>query len=403
MMNQDASLKVVVMIIWFLLVSVSGLDGALSAEGLHPARREIGSGLVASPQEPNETGDEDGGAGSQVNLDEKRKIEGVIVMRETDRFRLRDYSGRDIVVRFTDSTDIREKKSNPFRKAKRYHADQLMRGLNVVVEGRGQSSGDVLAESIRFTQSQLKLAKTLRSRVAPVEKRLGDTEHRLSQAERNGERLSGQVDELVEISNLARGGAKAAQETADAAVRGVTRLNGRISTLDDYEVVQDLVIQFKAGSARLLPEAKTQLDRMATAAKGWKGFFIEVVGFASADGDEAFNRRLSQRRAQGVVRYLVENHDIPLRRLLMPFGYGEAHPVADNRTQNGRQLNRRAEVKLLVNQGLRLDSDGYESNQERTNRERTGTSSLPMRSGRESMLGAFGEAFISDPRLATGG
>jgi outer membrane protein OmpA-like peptidoglycan-associated protein len=52
------------------------------------------------------------------------------------------------------------------------------------------------------------------------------------------------------------------------------------------------------------------------------------------------------------MHYLAENHDIPLHRIVLPFGYGEAMPVADNSTRDGRKQNRRAEVSILVNKGL---------------------------------------------------
>ncbi|HYX40921.1 MAG TPA: OmpA family protein, partial [Pyrinomonadaceae bacterium] len=61
---------------------------------------------------------------------------------------------------------------------------------------------------------------------------------------------------------------------------------------------------------------------------------------------------LSQRRADAVVRYLAEIHNIPLRRIITPFGYGSAQAVADNSTREGRQQNRRVEVSVLVNRGL---------------------------------------------------
>ena len=64
------------------------------------------------------------------------------------------------------------------------------------------------------------------------------------------------------------------------------------------------------------------------------------------------NRTLSQRRAESVVRYLAEKHDISLRRIVLPFGYGEAMPVADNGTLEGRKENRRVEVKILVSKGM---------------------------------------------------
>ena len=71
-----------------------------------------------------------------------------------------------------------------------------------------------------------------------------------------------------------------------------------------------------------------------------------------SEGDAAANERLSERRADAVVRYLTENCSIPLRRLVTPFGFGAKQPVADNSTLDGRKQNRRVEVKILVNKGL---------------------------------------------------
>jgi OmpA-OmpF porin, OOP family len=61
---------------------------------------------------------------------------------------------------------------------------------------------------------------------------------------------------------------------------------------------------------------------------------------------------LSQRRAEAVMSYLLENHDIPQHRLITPLGYGEARPAAENNTREGRHQNRRVEVAILVNKGL---------------------------------------------------
>ncbi|HSO76578.1 MAG TPA: OmpA family protein, partial [Blastocatellia bacterium] len=84
-----------------------------------------------------------------------------------------------------------------------------------------------------------------------------------------------------------------------------------------------------------------------------KGYVIEIKGYADSTGDVARNRVLSQQRADAVVRYLQENHDIPLRRMITPYGYGEMRPVADNSSPDGRRQNRRVEVKLLVSRGIR--------------------------------------------------
>ncbi|HJQ70951.1 MAG TPA: OmpA family protein, partial [Blastocatellia bacterium] len=151
---------------------------------------------------------------------------------------------------------------------------------------------------------------------------------------------------------LAKGGAAAAQQTAEAAVEGVNQTNERITSLDQFEEKATTTVNFRVGSAVLSQEAKEMLDQIATQAKNEQGFVIEVRGFASSDGSASMNDRLSERRADAVVRYLAQQHQIPLRRIVLPFGYGEAIPVADNTTREGRIQNRRVEVKILVSRGL---------------------------------------------------
>src|SRR5262249_57330567 len=102
--------------------------------------------------------------------------------------------------------------------------------------------------------------------------RLDEAEDGVSRNEENAKRLSGQIDELTQVANLAKGGAAAAQQTADVAVEGVNQTNDRISSLDDYDVKKTETVNFKVGSAVLLPEAKATLDSIATQAKTEKGF-----------------------------------------------------------------------------------------------------------------------------------
>ena len=292
---------------------------------------------------------------------QKAKVNGVIVKREADSFVMRDMNGGDIQVTLNNFTKVEEKKSNPFRRAKNYNTTLLLRGLTVEIEGRGDANGTLNAEKIRFSDDALMVARNVETRVTPVEGRVGEAETRLSQAEANAQRLSGQLEELSAISNAARGGAKAAQESADAAIAGVEATNRRMetwfSTLDDYEAKRGVTITFKVGKFDLLPEAKLVLDEIASQAKTERAYVIEVMGFASADGNENLNRALSQKRADSVVRYLAENHMIPLRRIITPFGYGESQPIADNTTKEGREQNRRVEVKILVNKGMTTQPD----------------------------------------------
>ena len=292
---------------------------------------------------------------------QKAKVAGVIVKRDADNFIVRDLKGGDVTVALNNFTKVEEKKSNWFRRAKNYNTTLLLRGLTVEVEGKGDANGALTADKIRFTDDALVVARNVETRVTPVEGRVGEAETRITQTEENAKRLSGQLEELAAISNAARGGAKAAQESADAAIAGVEATNRRMETwfssLDDYEAKRGVTVNFKVNKFDLSPEAKVVLDEIAAQAKTEKAFMIEVMGFASADGDADKNRSLSQQRADSVVRYLAENHMIPLRRIITPFGYGAAQPVATNDTKEGREQNRRVEVKILVNKGMTTQPD----------------------------------------------
>ena len=274
---------------------------------------------------------------------QKYEIKGVVVAKDNDSFVVRDSVGVDTRVFIAPNASI---KSNSFwGSGDRFPANSIVRGLLVEADGRGDSTGSLVATKIRFDKSDLEVAQSIESRVEPVETRLTATEQ-------NAERISGQIDELMAISNAARGGAKAAQDSADAAIAGVNATNQRISSLDDYVVQSTSTVNFRVGSSVLSPEAKSELDNVAQAAMTLRGYTIEVTGFASADGNERANKILSERRAKAVIDYLVQTHNVPLRRIGTSYGFGELQAVADNSTREGRAENRRVEIKLLVSRGL---------------------------------------------------
>jgi outer membrane protein OmpA-like peptidoglycan-associated protein len=312
--------------------------------------------LPAIAQETDKVAQGDSSRVVRLPAGQKQSIRGVIVKRDADGFVMRDLNGGDIKVTMSGATKVEEKKGNPFRRARNYGATSLLRGLSVEVTGRGDGSGALLAEKIKMRDYELVAAQTTNALVVPVEGRVGEAENRLSQAESNAQRLSGQLEELSAVANTARGGAKAAQETADMAVAGVESTNKRIDTivtdLDEYEAKRGVTVNFRAGSFMLSPDAKSSLDEIAAQAKTERAYVIEITGYASSEGAKELNKRLSQQRADAVVRYLADNHMIPLRRIVTPHGYGTLNPVADNTTRDGRKENRRVEVKVLVNKGM---------------------------------------------------
>lgn len=286
---------------------------------------------------------------------QKYKIKGVVVSKDDDStFIVRDSTGVDTKVMIAPEASIKTK-GGFFGGGDRVAGNQIVRGLSLQVEGRGDVSGGLAATKVRFDEDDLRVAQSIDSRMTPAEARL-------TQAEENAQRVSGQIDELMAISNAARGGAKAAQDTADAAIAGVNATNERISAIDDYVVQSTATVNFKVNSAVLSAESKTALDEVATAAMTMKGYVIEVTGFASAEGGTARNKALSQRRAQAVIDYMVETHNVPLRRIGQSYGFGELQAVAENTTREGREQNRRVEVKLLVSRGVNQNVEVRSSN-----------------------------------------
>jgi outer membrane protein OmpA-like peptidoglycan-associated protein len=314
-----------------LAISVLFISASLALAQNHAVATSTNSATVASGQ--------------------RMKIKGVVTRRDGDTFVIKDASGVETTVRLTNQTSVKTK-GGFLRGGTNYAQTNILRGLNLEVEGRGGSSGELIAEKARFNESDMRVAVAVESRAAPLEDRATSTETKLGQVEENAQRLSGQLDELAAVANTAKGGAKAAQDTADAAIAGVNDTNDRISSLDDYTPQTTTAVNFKVNSAVITEEEKAKLDELATKAMNTKGYVIEIAGFTDSTGGLEKNRRLSQRRADSVIRYLVENHSIPLRRIVTPYGYGKSNPIADNSTREGREQNRRVEVKLLVNKGL---------------------------------------------------
>jgi outer membrane protein OmpA-like peptidoglycan-associated protein len=308
----------------------------------------ISASLALAQSQAGSTSTNSGSTGASG---QKMKIKGVVTRRDGDTFVIQDTGGAETSVRLTSQTSVKTK-GGFLRGGNNYAQTNILRGLNLEVEGRRDSSGELIAEKARFNESDMRVARAVESRAAPLEERATNTETHIAQVEQNAQRLSGQLEELAAVANAANGGAKAAQETADAAVGGVNETNDRISALDDYVPQTTTAVNFKVNSAVLTADAKAKLDDLATKALSTKGYVIEIAGFTDSTGGVGKNRLLSQRRADSVIRYLVENHQIPLRRIVTPYGYGKTNPIADNSTREGREQNRRVEVKLLVNKGL---------------------------------------------------
>src|SRR5687767_11183954 len=133
----------------------------------------------------------------------KMKFQGVVIERNADAFTIRDRSRTDYQVAITDRTSIKTH-GGFLRSGKKYPVTDILRGLIVEVEGRGDAQGQLVADKIRFRESDMRAAITSETRVGPVEE--------------NQQKIAGQIDELHAIAQEAR--------------TQVAQVNDRITSLD---------------------------------------------------------------------------------------------------------------------------------------------------------------------------
>ena len=110
----------------------------------------------------------------------------------------------------------------------------------------------------------------------------------------------------------------------------------RAKTIDNADLM------YQTGSANLLPESRKQLEHLADQLKASPDAHMKVSGYTDDVGDADRNLELSQKRADNVRAYLVREGVASDR--VTAKGYGEADPVADNSTVQGRAKNRRVIV-----------------------------------------------------------
>jgi outer membrane protein OmpA-like peptidoglycan-associated protein len=120
------------------------------------------------------------------------------------------------------------------------------------------------------------------------------------------------ADQAGQTATTANNTATQAQQTAQQASAQTAKLNGTVSTLDQYQKVNDIEIRFRAGQTTLNDKAKSALDQIAAQMRGHKGYLVEVAGYSSTRGQAGIQN--SQYMADAVVRYLAEN-EIPVYRI----------------------------------------------------------------------------------------
>ena len=122
---------------------------------------------------------------------------------------------------------------------------------------------------------------------------------------------------------------------------------GPVATAEKVTFAADAFFDFD--KAVLKPDGKAKLDNLADNVKNMDVEVIVAVGHTDSVGADAYNQKLSERRANAVKSYLVSK-GVDAQKIYTE-GKGETQPVADNKTKEGRAKNRRVEIEVVANRG----------------------------------------------------
>jgi len=165
----------------------------------------------------------------------------------------------------------------------------------------------------------------------------GEVEDVQGQVTQHDTRLATHDQQIGEAS-------RTAQEALDRAQEAGKLAEGKLL----YEtVLTDDRVHFGVNKDELSAEAKAALDEFASKLKEeGKGVYIEVQGHTDSTGDDNYNEKLGEERAQAVRDYLARQDQLPLHRMNV-ISYGELAPIADNNSPQGRSQNRRVALVVL--------------------------------------------------------
>lgn len=134
-------------------------------------------------------------------------------------------------------------------------------------------------------------------------------------------------------------------------------------TVPNAEVIREgegIIVKFDSGilfdvdQSALKSEARANIESLATSLKNNPQTNILIVGHTDASGTDAYNYKLSERRAASVKSYAV-SQGIAASRLTTE-GRGETEPIADNTSDSGKAQNRRVEIVIVANEAMKADA-----------------------------------------------
>ena len=281
----------------------------------------------------------------QFEADKKAKVEGTIQSRNGDLVIVKEKkSGDKAVIDLSDSTKIERKKDFRMRRAD-MDITALVPGLAIEAEGVGNSKGQLDANKIEFDPNVFSIE-------VAEEKQIEANQSAAAKAQSSAGKAQASANEAQTTADAAGQAAVFVGAAAVQNAQDIQMVNQRVSDLADYKTVGEADVFFKTGGTMLSDADKAALSKLAQDAAAIQNYMIEVAGYASSTGTKSENLRLSDERATAVADFLRNSANVPMRRILLPAGYGATHPAVSNQSAEGRDINQRVDVKVIVNKGI---------------------------------------------------
>ena len=125
----------------------------------------------------------------------------------------------------------------------------------------------------------------------------------------------------------------------------------RVFRENNNVILRLITLTFESGKSKLLAESFDLLAKVEKAIDVYPESELIIEGHTDSLGDDDFNQKLSQDRAESVLKYMVNAMRIPSYRLIAT-GYGETNPIANNETESGRSKNRRIDIVIIPHNEL---------------------------------------------------
>lgn len=240
------------------------------------------------------------------------------------------------------------------RKAKAEEISQLEQGLQAAQSEAERSR--LLAEQRELQrQMEARARREAALRADEAARRAAEEERLRREAEARARRAQEQAQQLAAAKTEAELAAQRAGQEREEARARMQQALGLVA--ETRETARGIIVNlpdilFDFGQARLRPQAREVLSKIAGILLVSRGYQLKVEGHTDNVGSDAFNQKLSEKRARSVYDYLVQSGVSP--DIITTEGFGKTRPLALNTTAAGRQKNRRVEIVIEDTGELKL-------------------------------------------------